>query len=155
MGDHSYTKKEKKPTTKSSIKIDPFSSSTSTRDYNEKFENGKIDLNDIVKIQFTLNERSSNLLVKTLMLTSSITEGIIKHLLYETEIAVEKLTSKQQKNCFTLRKFDENAMLSFSWQSVFNEFDANLTLAARMFCILCGFNKKTVNKKNNEKKVLK
>ena len=44
-------------------------------------------------------------------------------------------------------------MLSFSWMSVFNELDANLTLAVRMFCILCGFNKKTV--KEMKKRVLK
>ena len=87
------------------------------------------------------------------MLTSSIKEGIIKHLLYEIEIAVEKLTSLKQKNCSILKKLDENEMLSFSWMSVFNELDANLTLAVRMFCILCGFNKK--NSKKNERKSIK
>ena len=42
---------------------------------------------------------------------------------------------------------------SFSLQSVFNELDANLALAARIFSILCGFNEKTINKKR--KKVYK
>ena len=137
-------KKEWTPKTKPSIKIDSIASSTSTRDYNEKFKKKRIDLNGIINTQFALNERSSDLLIKTLILISSIKEGIIKHLLCEIEIAVKKLTSKKQKNRSILKKLDENAMLSFSWMSVFNELDANLTLAARMFCILCGFNKKTV-----------
>ena len=39
---------------------------------------------------------------------------------------------------------------SFSLQSVFNELDANLALAARIFSILCGFNEKTINKKRKK-----
>lgn len=151
--DNAYTKKEWTPKTKPSIKIDSIASSTSTKDYNEKFKKGRIDLNGIINIQFALNERSSDLLIKTLILISSIKEGIIKHLLYEIEIAVEKLTYQKQKNRSILKKLDENEMLSFSWMSVFNELDANLTLAVRMFCILCGFNKKTVKKM--KKRVLK
>ena len=89
--DNAYTKKEWTPKTKPSIKIDSIASSTSAKDYNEKFKKGRIDLNGIIKIQFALNERSSDLLIKTLILISSIKEGIIKHLLYEIEIAVEKL----------------------------------------------------------------
>ena len=146
--DNAYTVKEWTPKTKPSIKIDSIASSTLTKDCNEKFKKGRIDLNGIINIQFALNERSSDLLIKTLILIYSIKEGIIKHLLYEIEIAVEKLTSKKQKNRSTLKKLDENEMLSFSWMSV-----ANLTLAVRMFCILCGFNKKTVKK--IKKRVLK
>ena len=37
--------------------------------------------------------------------------------------------------------------------SVFYKLDANLTLAARMFCILCGFKKKTVKKIMKKKSI--
>ena len=82
-GDHSDTKKKKKPKTKPSIKIDFISSSISTKDYAKNFEKDriKLGLNDFAKIQYALNERSTDLLIKTLVLTSSIKECIIKHLL--------------------------------------------------------------------------
>ena len=95
-------------------------------------------LNDVTKVRNCLDDASITVLTKTVMSIPSVRTAIEKYFVREIEHAVEGLVSKKSEQCSMLRKTDDNSMLSFTWQALFDEFHIRLPFIAQVFCSVLG-----------------